>query len=135
MKKDNAQIIEKIAELQTSHDIEGILALFDDKFVFEDVALNLVVKSRADLKKMFEDIYSSMPDYTMTLTSAFADENHGNAEWIMSGSYVNEFPELPAASGKSFSLRAASIIRFRQGRISRWNDYWSVATFENQVKP
>lgn len=131
--QDYVRLIEQVAELQTSHDIDGLLRLFAHDAVFEDVALGLVAKGHAEIREMFEEIYAAMPDYAQTLASTLINEERGAAEWVMSGTLVNDYMEQPA-SGKSFSLRAAASIRFSQGRITHWTDYWSVLAFKEQVE-
>ena len=130
--QEYVRLIEQVAALQTSHDIDGLLRLFAEDAVFEDVALGLVAKGHGEIREMFEEIYEAMPDYAQTLASSMANEESGAAEWVMSGTLTGDYMEQPA-SGKSFSLRAAASIRFSQGRITHWTDYWSVAAFREQV--
>ena len=133
MNQENLRLVEQVAAFQTSHEIDKLVALFAEDICFEDVALGIVASGHASVKELFESIYASMPDYTMTLVSAVTDEDRGGAEWLMSGTHLGDFPGLPA-SGKSFSLRAAAVMRFSTGRISHWTDYWSVSTFKEQVR-
>jgi steroid delta-isomerase-like uncharacterized protein len=132
MTEEHMRLIEQVAALQTSHEIDRLLQLFADDATFEDVALGIVANGHAKIREMFESIYASMPDCAMTLVSAVADKRRGGAEWVMSGTHMDDFPGLPA-SGKSFSLQVAAMIRFSNGRISHWTDYWSVSTFKEQV--
>lgn len=132
MNQENLRLVEQVAAFQTSHEIDKLLALFAEDIYFEDVALGMVASGHNSVKEMFEKIYASMPDYTMTLVSAVTDEDRGGAEWLMAGTHLGDFPGLPA-SGKSFSLRAAAVMRFSKGRITHWTDYWSVSTFKEQV--
>lgn len=132
MNQENVRLIERWLELQTSHEMDKLANIFTDDVVYEDVAIEAVAVGHAKIKELFETIYASMPDYTVKLVSAVADEDRGGAEFIMSGTHVGDFPKLPA-TGKYFSLRAASAMRFSNGRISHWNDYWSVSTFKEQV--
>lgn len=132
MIQEHVRLIEQVFALQTSHEIVRLLPLYADDIIFKDVALEILASGHAKVKELFESIYVSMPDYTATLVSAMADEHRGGAEWIMSGTHMDDFPGLPA-TGKSFSLPAASMIRFSGGRISHWTDYWSVSTFKQQV--
>ena len=132
MTQEHVRLIERWLELQASHEMDKLADIFTEDIVYDDVAINSVTVGHAKLKELFETIYASMPDYTVTLVSAVADEDRGGAEFIMSGTHVGDFPKLPA-TGKSFSLRAAAAMRFSNGRISHWNDYWSVLTFKEQV--
>lgn len=70
MTQANVRLIEMVAALQTSHEIDKLVALFADDVVFEDVALGIVARGHAKMREMFETVYASMPDYAMTLVSA-----------------------------------------------------------------
>lgn len=137
MNQTNVRLIERWLELITSHEVDKFADLFTDDVAYEDVAVGAVMKAPAGVIELLEGVYASIPDYKVTLVSAFADEDRGGSEWIMSGTHLHDmkladFPVLPA-TGKPFSLRAASILRFSNGRISQCHDYWSVATFKQQV--
>ena len=133
MKQEHVRLIEEVVACQTSHDIDKLLTLFTEDILFEDVALGIVIHGHAKVRELFESIYASQPDFAMTLVSAVADEQRGGAESVMSGTLLGDFPGLPPANGKPFSVRAASAMRFSAGRISHWTDYWSLSNFEEQV--
>jgi steroid delta-isomerase-like uncharacterized protein len=51
----------------------------------------------------------------------------------MSGSYSSNYLGFPQAAGRHFSVRGASVMELRAGRISRISDYWNFASFLQQV--
>lgn len=128
----NLQLIKQWAALNTSHEIEKLLDLFTPDAIYDDVPLGIVTRSRAELKGLFEATYIAAPDWKATIVSAMADEELGAAEWVMSGTHLGDFPGFPK-SGKSLSVRAAAIVRFADGRISHWSDFWSLSTFKEQL--
>lgn len=109
-----------------------LAALYLEDAVFEDIPFGVVARGHAEMKQFWQQTWTSMPDFTMTLVSVVADEHRGGAEWIMSATHSGDFPKYQA-TGKSFSLRAASMARFSKGRIAHWADYWSLSTFKQQV--
>jgi steroid delta-isomerase-like uncharacterized protein len=106
--------------------------LYTQDGVFEDVPFNALARSHDEMKDFWQGTWTAMPDFTMTLVSAVADEHRGAAEWIMSATQTGSFQGLPA-TGKPFTLRAASMARFTDGRIAHWADYWSLSSFKQQV--
>lgn len=132
MTQENVRLVEQVAALQTSHEIEKLLALFTDDVVYEDVPFGIVAKGRAEMKELFEATWESLHSFAMTLQSVVADADRGGMEWVLSGTHLGDFGEYPA-SGRSVSVRAAAIMRFSNGRISHWNDYWSLSTFKEQI--
>ena len=132
MNQEHLKLIERWWGMQTSHDMSKLEDIFTPDVRYEDLAIEAVAVGYTELKELFESIYVSMPDYNVKLVSAVADEERGGGEFLMSGTHVGDFPDLPG-TGKPFSLRAASAMRFTNGRVSHWNDYWSVTTFKKQV--
>jgi steroid delta-isomerase-like uncharacterized protein len=53
-------------------------------------------------------------------------------EWVWHGRQTKDFPGLPATN-KPFEVRGASVVEFRDGKISRDSDYWDLATYTRQV--
>lgn len=131
-KEENLNLIRQCAALHTSHEIDKLVDLFTDDIVYDDVPLGVVANGRAELKGFFEATMTALPNWAMTIVSAFADEQSGAAEWIMTGTHVGDFPGYPA-SGKCLGVRASAIVKFSNGRISHWTDFWSLATFKEQL--
>lgn len=132
MNRNNLRLIERAAKLQSGHDAEALASLFVEDGVFEDVPFDAVARGHSEMKLFWTKTWSALPDFSMTLTSAFAGEQSGGAEWVMSATQKNAFLGLPATN-KHFSLKAASIIGFTDGRIQSWTDYWSLSAFKKQV--
>ena len=53
-------------------------------------------------------------------------------EWIQSGTQRGPLGSL-AASGTRYSVKTASILKFRGGKIRRAVDYWDLATTYKQL--
>jgi steroid delta-isomerase-like uncharacterized protein len=132
MSDRNVQLMRDMAAYESAHDKDRLFALYAEDVVFEDVALKVVANGIPEVKRLLESVYDAVEGYSMTLTSAYADENGGGAEWIMAGKHVRGFMAFPA-TGKSFELRACSIMRFSNGLVTHRNDYWSVSAFTEQV--
>lgn len=134
MTLENQRLIEQVYEFETSHEIDKLLALFADDATYEDVPLGVMARGHAEISDLLETMYVSMPDFAIKPVSIVTDEDSGSAEWIQSGTFRGDFQDLKAAAaGKPFSVRGAVIVRFANGRISRWTDYWSKSTFKKQV--
>ena len=132
MSEGNIELIRQMAEFETAHDRERLFALYTDDVIFRDVALDVLATGKDEVRQLLETVYAAMEGYSMTLTSVYADENGGGAEWIMAGKHIGDFMDFPA-TGISWELRAASIMRFSNGLVSHRSDYWSVSSFTKQV--
>ncbi len=132
MSEANVELIRQMAKFETAHDRERLFELYTEDVIFRDVALDVLATGKAEVRRLLETVYAAMEGYSMTLTSAYADEDGGGAEWIMAGKHTGDFMNFPA-TGISWELRAASIIRFSNGLVSHRSDYWSVSSFTKQV--
>lgn len=131
-KENNLLLMKKLAEYHTSHEVEKWLDLFTDDCIFDDVAIGVVARTRAERKELLEATLAFAPDWAMTPVSFVADDERGAMEWVMSGTHLGDFPGLPV-SGKSFSVRGAAAARFADGRISQWTDYFSFSILKEQL--
>jgi steroid delta-isomerase-like uncharacterized protein len=132
MSESNIELMRQMAKFETAHDEERLFALYTDEVVFRDVALGVLATGKPDVRRLLKSVYDAMEGYSMTLTSAYADENGGGAEWLMAGKHTGDFMDFPA-TGVAWELRAASIMRFSNGLVSHRSDYWSVSAFTDQV--
>jgi steroid delta-isomerase-like uncharacterized protein len=109
-----------------AHDAERILSFCADDVVFEEVPMGKVFRGKKEAKDFISNSFTSFPDFKLEIKSGFG-------EWDMSGTFAHsDMPGMPA-TGKKFSVRGASIIEFRQGKISRESMYWDLASFLQQV--
>ncbi len=132
MSERNIELIRQMAKFETAHDRDRLFELYTEDVIFRDVALDVLATGKAEVRRLLESVYAAMEGYSMTLTSVFADETGGGAEWIMAGKHTGDFMDFPA-TGISWELRAASIMRFSNGLVSHRSDYWSVSSFTKQV--
>lgn len=127
-----SRLLEDLAAAWTFHDIEKVLSLCTDDCVYEDVTMGVVNRGKAELQAFAGAVLAAFPDFKMDLTSGFTAGNWACAEWTMSGTHQGDLPGM-AATGKSFSLRGASICELQDGKIKRNSDYWDMVTFLKQI--
>ena len=114
------------------HDVEKITSFFTDEGVYEDVAAWLVNRGKKEISEFIKTTFTWSPDVKFEMKSFFSTGEWIGSEWLMAGTHGGDVPGLPA-TGKSFSIRGASITELRKGKISRNSDYWNVFSFMQQV--
>ncbi|MGZ4664631.1 MAG: ester cyclase [Frankiaceae bacterium] len=115
-----------------SADVDALLALFVDDLVYEDVTLGVVNRSKDELRAFAGVFMAAVPDCRVELNAAFGEGENAAAAWTMSGSQKGDLPETPA-TGRSFTIRGASLFRLSGDRIKEVHDYWDMATFLPQL--
>ena len=126
------RLVEDWIRCWSSHDMDGMVALFTDDLVYEDVTLGAVNRSKDELRAFGQAFFAGFPDVTFELTSGFATGRQGGAEWVMRGTHRGDMPGMPA-TGKRVEVRGASILEFADGKIRRCSDYWDMAAFLKQL--
>jgi len=112
-----------------SHDWDNLLDFFTDDCVYEDVAREKVLHGKTEMKDCFLSID---PDFHLEIKSIFSAGNFEASEWVMSGTNTIDAPGLKATQ-KKYSIRGASIIKYRDNKIYRQTDYWSLAKLIQQL--
>jgi len=113
MQTDVDRIAEGLAAAWSSADVEKIASFFTDDCMFEDVCVGEVYYSKEELKDRAIAIFASIPDLKLEIKSLFANGDWVGCEWIETGTQ----------NGKRFSVRGASIVELREGKIRRESIY------------
>jgi len=116
----------------SSHEVDHLLSLFTDDCLYEDVTFGVVNHGKAELKAFADGIFAAFPDFKVELTTSFIAGDWAVMEWIISGTHKGDLPGMPATN-KTFSIRGATILELRLGKIKRNSDYWDLATFLKEV--
>lgn len=127
-------LIVKLCMTWHDNDIETALSLFTDDCIYEDAALGMTARGKDELRKFFEHIVHDTPDFRYVISNKVLSENKAAVEYVLHGTPNKDFNGNPL-SGKSFEVRGASIMEFRDGLISRNCDYWDVGTAMRQIAP
>jgi steroid delta-isomerase-like uncharacterized protein len=92
----------------------------------------MVNRGKKELNEFIKNTFVWSPDVKFEMKSFFSTGDRIASEWVMSGTHAGDVPGLPA-TGKSFSIRGASIIELRKGKVSRQTDYYNLVSFLKQV--
>jgi len=119
------EIMEDYLAAWNSHDVNKILSFFTDDAVYEDVPLGMIARGKKEITTFVNNAFVDFPDFKIEVKAA--------GEWVMSGTFTHSsIPSMPA-TGKTFSIRGASITEYRNGKIIRNADYYNAADFMQQV--
>ena len=127
------KILDDWTTARSSHDPERVIALFTDDCVYEDVTFGAVNRGKAELRAFADGTFAAVPDFKVGLVTRFVAGNRGAMEWTMSGAHKGDFPGLPATGKRFSSIRGATIVELKEGKILRCSDYWDAATLMRLV--
>jgi steroid delta-isomerase-like uncharacterized protein len=114
------------------HNVDIIDDVFAENGIYEDMAFRTVNHGREEIKNGLKENFVAVPDFKIELIDWFSSKNMLACQWIMSGTQTGDYPDLPA-TGKSFSVRGASIALIKDGKFERWTDYYDGYTFLKQL--
>jgi steroid delta-isomerase-like uncharacterized protein len=132
MSTDLKRMLEEYAASWSSGDPDKIASFCTDDCVFENVGGGSVHRGHEELKAWAAGVFAAIPDFKLEVKSLFVAGDWAGCEWIETGTQTGEMPPFPA-TGKSFSVRGASIVEVREGKVSREAMYWDSATFLRQL--
>ena len=132
MATDVERMFEDYLAAWNSHDVEKTLSFFTDDCIYEDVPTGNVSRGKEELKAYISNTFAVFDDFKLEMKSSFIAGDWRGAEWIMSGRHTGDIPGIPT-TGKSFSVRGASINELQEGKIKRTSDYWNIVSFLQQV--
>jgi steroid delta-isomerase-like uncharacterized protein len=113
-------------------DPAALLDIVTPDIVYEDVAAGDLVAGTAAFADLLREAHAAMPDFTITLDTSFVAAEHAAAEYVITGTQSGDLPYL-AATGKPFSLRAASIFVLAGDKIQRESRYYNMVSFLTQL--
>lgn len=90
-------------------DVEGLVGMYVDGFVFEDAAAGQTITTRNDLAEYFRHLFST-PDVAFTDVASFGCGDGATAEWVWSGTRPD---------GKPFSVKGVSVFKLAARGIKR----------------
>ena len=133
MATDMEKMMNDYVAAWNAHDVNKILSFCTDDVVFEDVPIGKVWRGKKEAEDFISSGFVDFADFKIEMKSGFSAGDWGSGEWVMSGTFVHSSTPGMTATGKRFSVRGASIIEFRKGKISRESLYWDMASFLQQV--
>jgi steroid delta-isomerase-like uncharacterized protein len=121
-------LVQKQFAAWNAHDGSKVASYYTDDVVYEDVAFGLKAQGHAELQKMAADFFVAVPDFKLEVVSNTSMGNRGSVEWVFSGTDVGLYK-----TGKTFSVRGASLYELRGGKFSSNRDYYDSASIMRQV--
>ncbi|MGB3129909.1 MAG: ester cyclase, partial [Dehalococcoidia bacterium] len=124
--------IEDYGAALNAHDVERIASLFTDDGIFEDVPMGIVHHGKEGVKANFSMEFTAFSDYKVEMKTIIVAGEYAATEAVMTATHTGDFPMLPA-TGKSVSVRAASIFEMRGDKIKRNTNYFNMALMMQQL--
>jgi len=120
--------IEQLFAAWNSHNPDYVVASFTEDIVYEDVPAGHISRGCNEVRKWAEGAFAVIENFKFEIVSSFSQNGRGVTEWVWSGTDKGLFK-----TGKNFSVRGVSVFEVRKGKISRYKEFYDVATIMRQV--
>ena len=111
-----------------AHDPRAFANAFTHDVYYEDVAAGVASRGTGEFAAYAQAEWAIFPDLSFQCVSTIVKDGHGSIEWIGTGTEVGLF-----GTHKRATVRGASVIDVRGGKISRSIDYYDFATILRQI--
>jgi steroid delta-isomerase-like uncharacterized protein len=125
--------LDEYKSVWNTHDVNKLIAFFTDDGIYDDVAQGTIYRGKKEVTDYLSSMFVDMPDLKVEFRSIFRDGDWMGIEVIMSGTFAHSSTPGMKATGKTFSVRGATVIQLRGGQIIRKSYYMNMAAFLQQV--
>jgi steroid delta-isomerase-like uncharacterized protein len=127
----NEQLIRRYFDAMAVQDFATVWTCYADDIVYEDAALGHVYRGLAATQEFYLKYMTALSVVNRIETLVTTDSAFGIG-WCMSGTHSADLPGLPA-TGRSFTVRGATMGTIENGRIRTNVDYWNLADLMVQL--
>jgi ketosteroid isomerase-like protein len=125
---DHDQAVDMLREVAAAydrHDVEGILAYFDEDAIFESPRGPEPWGQRfvgiEQIRTAVAGRFAGIPDVRYQDDTHFVDGERGASEWTLSGTTLE---------GSRIEVRGCDLWTFRDGKIAKKDSYWKIRPVE-----
>jgi ketosteroid isomerase-like protein len=120
------RILESVVAALNQGQISKAVDQFDDDLRFTDHALGLEFTDKRRLTEFFQKWRELFPDTVVEVDSTFECGDHAIAEWKLTATESAGYGSMQFR--KPIFLRGTSVVQTKNGRVTRWSDYYDQLT-------
>jgi steroid delta-isomerase-like uncharacterized protein len=99
-----------------------VLSCFDDRFRYNDHALDLEFTDKPRLTEFFQKARELFPDTTLEIVSLFESGDQAAAEWKLTATENTAYGSI--SYRVPVSLLGSTTVHVEYGKIVQWSDYY-----------
>ncbi|MFF2847655.1 nuclear transport factor 2 family protein [Streptomyces sp. NPDC058001] len=113
-------------------DVAAVMSFFTDDVVYEDTALRLTHRGIDEVRRFFTESPRTAGNRWLVDKVYATAEGFGMA-WHIGGIHDQDLPGAPA-TGEFFTIPGASMVRVRDRRVIRVQDFWNSLDLDRQLR-
>jgi steroid delta-isomerase-like uncharacterized protein len=127
----NKKVLDELVAAWCRHDIPALINLFTDDCVYEDMAMGVVNRGKAELRHFAEEVFKTMPNFHLKFPQRFATQEYGASEWVITATWAGLFEGVDC-SGRDIVFTGLSMYTFRDGKLASNRDCWDYTSMMRQ---
>lgn len=105
------------AEYMTTHNLEGLVDLYDDNATNLQVAIGIPLVGKEAIRKDFINFFKNIPDTYTKVENIFEDGDWAIIEWTGGGTFQGKKP---------FAFEGCGFFKILNGKIHFQRGYWDM---------
>jgi steroid delta-isomerase-like uncharacterized protein len=130
---DLPPVVQEFVAAFEAFDVDRIVATLAEDVVLEEVPVGVVREGRDTFRAYLEGFFAAFSDATLHYTTVFAAEAWAAGEWLFSGRYTGQLPDLPSGTGQQLTIRGADVLALADGQIRSGREYYDLFSLLTQV--
>jgi steroid delta-isomerase-like uncharacterized protein len=130
--KDPKQVVRDFVAAHNRHDIEALLGYLSEDSRMLDVAAPIPLNSKADVRKLYEMIFESLPDINFEITGLIAEGNQVFAAFRTTGTGRGKWMGKDI-TGRPIDVHEAVHMHIDNDQITNTMFYSDSATLTKQL--
>ena len=120
---DPKELVRAFVAAHNRRDVEGMLAYLADDSVMIDPAAPIPLNGKADVRRLYEMIFATVPDIHFEITGIIAEGDRVFAAFRTTGKGAGEFMGKDI-TGKAIDVQEAMFTRVENGTL-KWTQFYS----------
>ena len=121
-----SEVAQACFERFSAHDIDGVLTYWHPEGIQDWVALR-IVRGHDEIRALFEEVFTAMPDLEMIVESVTADDERCAIQWRSRGTHTGGPINGIEPTGRVGELRGLDLMEVHDGLITRNTVYYDGA--------
>jgi steroid delta-isomerase-like uncharacterized protein len=134
MRESATEFAKAYIEAMNRHDVAALMAFFADEATYEDAAMGIVRRGRAQIEEFINFFFHCYDGVTYTLRNTVGSGDSIAWEWTLDAKYARTSHTGVVATGQNISVRGASFVRLHDGKVVSNTDYWDIGTMRSQIE-
>ena len=130
--KDPKEVVRAFVAAHNRHDIEALMGFLSEDSMMLDVAAPIPLNCKADVRKLYEMIFTSLPDIHFEITGMLSEGNQVFAAFRTTGTGSGKWMGRDI-TGKPIDVHEAVHMRIEDGQIRNTMFYSDSATLTKQL--